>query len=167
MYIYFLSRVILQENLINEVLFAFHCASEGAISWIATSFAYKGLLQLCAIFMAFTTRKVNVRGLNASKEIYAMIYINSVILTALIAIEFTVKSYSITFVALFSLAVFTEASLFLGMTFVPQVYIHTDSTTLIPWSFSVPSFLYTQQHSIILVYHVQMHVGHDIALIPV
>ena len=71
--------------------------------------------------MAFTTRNVNIKGLGDSKEIYATIYINSVILTALIVIEFTVKHYTNTHIALFGLAIFVEATLFLGMTFVPKV----------------------------------------------
>ena len=105
----------------NERVYIFLCSSKRAIIWISISFAYKGLLQLAAIFMAFTTRKVNIRGLNDTKEIYAVIYINTLILTVLIVTEFALKMHREAYNSLFGLAVFAEACLFLGLTFFPKV----------------------------------------------
>ena len=99
--------------------------SERAVIWIAISFAYKALLQLCAIFMAFTTRKVNMKGLNDTKEIYTIIYINTIIITVLIVTEFVLKRHHVVYITLYGLAIFAEATLFLSMTFVPKVTIHT------------------------------------------
>ena len=92
-----------------------------AVIWIAISFGYKALLQLGAIFMAFTTRKVNIKGLNDTKEIYAIIYINTLIITVLIVTEFALKSHREAYITLYGLAIFTEATLFLALTFIPKV----------------------------------------------
>ena len=105
----------------NERVFIFVCASTAATVWIAISFGYKALLQLGAIFMAFTTRKVKVKGLNDTKELYTIIYINTVIITMLIVTEFSLRSHRDVYVTLYGLAIFAGATLFLGLTFIPKV----------------------------------------------
>ena len=99
------------------------CTNMRAVIWIAISFGYKALLQLGALFMAFTTRKVNIKGLNDTKEIYAIIYINTLIITVLIVTEFVLKSHRDVYVVLYGLAIFAEATLFLALTFIPKVTI--------------------------------------------
>ena len=99
------------------------CTNMRAVIWIAISFGYKALLQLGAIFMAFTTRKVNIKGLNDTKEIYAIIYINTLIITVLIVTEFALKSHRDAYMTLYGLAIFAEATLFLALTFIPKVLI--------------------------------------------
>ena len=105
----------------NERVFIFVCASTAATVWIAISFGYKALLQLGAIFMAFTTRKVKIKGLNDTKELYTIIYINTVIITMLIVTEFALRSHRDVYVTLYGLAIFAGATLFLGLTFIPKV----------------------------------------------
>ena len=93
----------------------------GTIIWLGLSFGYKGILQVLAIFMAFHTRRVKVRILNESKEIAAIIYINSIILVLLTVTEFTLATHHNTYSALFGLGLLIEASLFLGLIFIPKV----------------------------------------------
>ena len=52
---------------------------------------------MLAIFMAFHTRHVEVRILNESKEIAAIIYINSIILVLLTVTEFTLATRQSTY----------------------------------------------------------------------
>ena len=89
--------------------------------WLGISFAYKGSLQVIALFMAFHTRRVKIKALNDSKEIAAIIYINSIILIILVVTEFALQHYNDVYTALFGLALFIEASIFLGLVFVPKV----------------------------------------------
>ena len=107
---------------INERVYIFMCTNMRAVVWIAITFGYKALLQLCAIFMAFTTRKVNVKGLNDTREIYAIIYTNTLIITVLIVTEFALKSHRDAYITLYGLAIFAEATLFLALTFIPKVH---------------------------------------------
>ena len=103
--------------------FIFLCTQTGSTIWLSISFGYKGLLQLVAVFMAFHTRRVKVKALNDSKEITAIIYINSIILALLIVTEFALATYHNIYAATFGLALLIVASLFLGLMFIPKVNI--------------------------------------------
>ena len=76
---------------------------------------------MIALFMAFHTRRVKIKALNDSKEIAALIYINSIILVILAVTKFALQEYHDVYAAVFGLALFIEASLFLGLVFVPKV----------------------------------------------
>ena len=89
--------------------------------WLAISYAYKGLLQLVAMFMAFHTRRVKIKALNDSKEIAVIIYINSITLALLAVVEFALNSYHDGYAALFGLALLVGATLFLTLVFIPKV----------------------------------------------
>lgn len=71
--------------------------------------------------MAFHTRHVNVRAFNESKEIAAIIYINSIVLVMLGVTEFVLEHSHNAYAALFGLGLLIEATLFLGFTFIPKV----------------------------------------------
>ena len=82
--------------------------------------------------MAFHTRRVKIKALNDSKEITAIIYFNSIILVLLVVTEFALERYHDVYAALFGLALLIEASLFLGILFVPKVNIHIHMYRCIP-----------------------------------
>ena len=63
------------------------------------------------------------QGLNDTKEIYAIIYINTLIITVLIVTEFALKGHRDAYVTLYGLAIFAEATLFLALTFIPKVRV--------------------------------------------
>ena len=89
--------------------------------WLAISYAYKGLLQLVAMFMAFHVRRVKIKVLNDSKTIAAIVYINSIVLALLAVVEFALIRYHQAHIALFGLALLVEATVFLTLIFVPMV----------------------------------------------
>ena len=100
--------------------FVFDCINNSAIVWLSISYAYKGLLQILAMFMAFHTRKVKIKALNDSKEIAAIIYINSITLSLLAFVEFALNDYHEVYASLFGLALLVGATLFLTLLFVPK-----------------------------------------------
>ena len=71
--------------------------------------------------MAFHTRKIKIKALNDSKEIMVIIYINSIILSSLAITEFGLRSYVNAYAALFGLGLLVEATLFIGVVFIPKV----------------------------------------------
>ena len=73
------------------------------------------------MFMAFHTRKVKIRALNDSKEIAAIVYINSLILVLLAVTELALHQYHYIYAALNGIALLVGGALFLGLTFVPKV----------------------------------------------
>ena len=95
--------------------FVFVCINNSAIVWLSISYAYKGLLQILAMFMAFHTRKVKIKALNDSKEITIIIYINSITLSLLALVEFALNVYHEVYAALFGLALWVGATLFLTL----------------------------------------------------
>ena len=97
------------------------CAQSGSQIWLAVSFTYKALLQLVAIFMAFHIRRVKIKALNDSKEIAVIIYINSIILALLAVTQFALETYHDAYAAMFGLALLVDATLFLGLVFIPKV----------------------------------------------
>ena len=97
------------------------CISTTTVIWLAVSYAYKGLLQLVAMFMAFHTRRVKIKALNDSKEIAVIVYINSIILVLLAVVEFTLNTYHDVYAAVFDLGLMVGATLFLTIVFIPKV----------------------------------------------
>ena len=87
--------------------------------------AYKGFLQLCALFFAYRTRKVKVEGLNNTKYITALVYSTSVI-TAITAISLlTLMKYINVYAVIYSLGFWLANSLLLGLLFIPKVRVYT------------------------------------------
>ena len=99
----------------------FVCVNRKTIIWLAVSYAYKGLLQLVAMFMAFHIRRVKIKALNDSKEIAVIVYINSITLALLAVVEFALNTYHEVYAALFGLGLIVGATLFLSLVFIPRV----------------------------------------------
>ena len=91
--------------------------------WLSISYAYKGLLQILAMFMAFHTRRIKIKALNDSKEIAVIIYINSITLSLLTFVEFALNTYHEVYAALFGLSLLVGATLLLALLFIPKVYL--------------------------------------------
>lgn len=102
--------------------YVYICLNNDAIVWLAISYAYKGLLQLVAMFMAFHTRRIKIKALNDSLEIAVIVYVNSIILALLAVVEFALSRYHEVHAALFGLALLVEATVFLSLVFLPKVH---------------------------------------------
>ena len=72
--------------------------------------------------MAFHTRKVEIKALNDSKEIAAIIYINNLVLVMLVMSEFALISLHDIYTAIFGMALLVGATIFLSFVLVPQVF---------------------------------------------
>ena len=73
------------------------------------------------MFMAFHTRKIKIKALNDSKEIAAIVYINSIIMVLLAVTELTLRQYHYIYSALNGMVLLIGGSLFLGLIFIPKV----------------------------------------------
>ena len=71
--------------------------------------------------MVFHTRRVKVKALNDSKEIATIIYINSIILAVLAVTQFALENYHNVYAAMFGVALLIDATMFLGLIFIPKV----------------------------------------------
>ena len=102
--------------------YTYECAfSTGSLIVFAVLAAYKILLQILALFMAFHTRRIKLKGLNESKEIFAIVYVNTIVLTVIVTVQFALQGFHDASSIVNGLALFIEATLFLGFLFVPKV----------------------------------------------
>ena len=79
------------------------------------------LLQVIALVLAFSTRKVKVKGLNDAKYIAAAIYITSIVLAVIIVATYALNDFVNAFPALFCIGFFVGTTSILALVFVPKV----------------------------------------------
>jgi len=84
-------------------------------------YSYKIVIQLIGVVLAFSIRKVKIKGLNDSKEISIILYITSIILVIVIVITLALGDYINVSGSIFSLGVSTATTVVLGFIFIPKV----------------------------------------------
>ena len=91
--------------------------------WLVLTYVYFGLLQLIGIILAIQTRKVQVKVLNDSKYVAALIYISSILLVVLAVVTLVFNSYINVSETVFSGAFLFAATIFACLIFIPKVSI--------------------------------------------
>ncbi len=91
--------------------------------WVAMEYVYLFLLQAVAVVLAFKTRKVKIKELNDSKSVACIIYVTTIVMSVLMIITFASDGYIIVTEALFSGGIMLATAVFLGLTFIPKVWI--------------------------------------------
>lgn len=97
------------------------CNSEARLLWLGLLFGFKALLQVFALFFAFQTRKVKVKGLDDAKYIAAAIYVSSIIIAVTMVTTYSLREYVNTYAAIYSVCLIVCSSVILGLVFVPKV----------------------------------------------
>lgn len=81
------------------------------------------IVQLCALYLAFQTRKVKVKGLNDAKYTASVVCITTIVLLVTIILTFTLSSNRITtYIAIYGIGLWLSATMLLAIMFVPKVY---------------------------------------------
>ena len=86
-------------------------------------YGYKMLLQIIAILLAFSIRKVKVKGLDDAKYIGAIIYVTSIMLAIIIVATYSLKDVINGFAALFCTEFLVGTTVILVLVFLPLVRI--------------------------------------------
>ena len=81
---------------------------------------------MIGVLLAFSIRKVKIKGLNDSREISAIIYITSIILVLVITITMGFGEYINVNGGVFALGVSTASTVVLGFLFIPKVSDYFD-----------------------------------------
>ena len=97
------------------------CSSSGRFIFLGITFGYKIVLQVIAIILAFSIRKVKIKGLNDSKETSAIIYTASIILVVVMATSLALRDFINVSGTINSLCLSTASSVVLGLIFIPKV----------------------------------------------
>ena len=97
------------------------CTSTSRDIFLGVLYGYKMFLQVVALILAFSIRKVKVKGLDDSKYVAAAIYVTSLVLAVIIVCTFTLQSFINVFAALFFSGFFAGTTVILVLVFVPLV----------------------------------------------
>ena len=76
------------------------------------------------LVLAFSTRKVKVKGLNDAKYILAAIYVSSIVLAVIIVSTYSLKDLINVFATVFSTGFFIGTTVILGLVFGPKVSVY-------------------------------------------
>ena len=88
---------------------------------MAVCFAYKGIILLAGLFLAFETRKVKIKSLNESRFIAMSVYGAVVVVITLTPIGFWLQSFPTVQYALYGIMIMSGITLILGLIFVARV----------------------------------------------
>lgn len=99
------------------------CEGPNDILWIAFVFGCIIITQLVAVFLAFRTRKVTIKALNDSKYLTVIIYLSTVIITAMLISAVALSRWINADAAIFGSLLLFFTTIVLGLMFIPKVWI--------------------------------------------
>jgi len=118
---------IFQVLSITTLYLTYVCNSTARDISLGILYGYKMVLQIIALVLAFSIRKVKVKGLNDAKYIAAAVYVTSIVLAVIVISNYTLTEFVNGFVAVVCTGNFIGTSFILGLVFVPKVRIHVFS----------------------------------------
>lgn len=89
---------------------------------LAIVYGYMLILQMFALYFAFQTRKIKVKGLNDAKYIAMIVYVVGILIIINVINTFALPKYVTVYAAIYSTCIWLSAAAVLGITFVPKVY---------------------------------------------
>jgi len=92
-----------------------------SLIWVSLEYFFLLLLQVAAFVLALATCRVKIRVLNDSKEMMAIVYTTTAVMTVLGIITFILPTYLVINEAVFSFGIMLATSLLLGLLFIPKV----------------------------------------------
>ena len=110
-----------QELRVITDYFIYVCDSTIRDKILGILYGYKMVLQVIALVLAFSIRKVKVKGLNDAKYIAAATYVTSIVLAVIIVATYTLKDFVNAFPTLFCTGFLIGTTFILGLVFVPKV----------------------------------------------
>ena len=90
------------------------------IIYFSLALAYKVIIHIIGLVLAFLTRKVKIDTLNDSKYSSAIIYCSCVMLVLAVVVVFALSGVNV-YAGVWTTFVFIEVCVFLGLTFIPKV----------------------------------------------
>ena len=80
------------------------------------------ILQICALYFAFQTRKVKVKGLNDAKYIALTVYIVAILVLINLVTTFTLPIYVTVYATIYCSCLWISSTAVLGLSFIPKVW---------------------------------------------
>ena len=105
------------------------CVSDKGLIWVALIFGYKVLLQISGMVLAFLTRKVQVKGLNESKEVQLVMIVTTPIVVLGMILRLALSDYLNVVGGTYSIGTVIVTGSALGIIFIPKVIQLTCTNT--------------------------------------
>ena len=109
-----------EQGIITEYC-VYICDSTARSIFLGVLYGYKMVLQVIALVLAFSIRKVKVKGLNDAKFIGASIYVTSIVLAVIIVGNYSLNDLINAFAILVCSGFFVGTTMILILVFVPLV----------------------------------------------
>jgi hypothetical protein len=106
---------------IEVVYHNLQCVSKKGLIWIGVLFGTKVLLQVSGMVLAFLTRKVEVRGLNESREVQLVMIITTPIVLAGLVLRMLFSEYLNVVGTVYALGTSISGGATLGIIFLPKM----------------------------------------------
>lgn len=114
-----------QEHFVIYNHYIYVCESRARNITLGILYGYKGFLQIFALILAFSIRKVKVKGLDDAKYIAAAVYVTSIVTTVVLVSTYTLRDYVNVNAVVFSTGFFLGTTIILILVFVPKVLKYT------------------------------------------
>ena len=111
-----------QENGIIENYFVVECYTPASFSWQLFFYLYLAILQTIALVLAFKIRKIEIKVLNDSKEISAIVYITTVLGVKLMLVTSLLYNYRNIRLLLYYSGALIITTVIVGLVHIPKVY---------------------------------------------
>jgi len=98
------------------------CKSDDSLAWLAVLFAYKGLLLLVGLFLAFETRKIKMKYLNESRFVAMSVYGAVIASIALTPIGLFLQDFPSVQYGVLGMVMLLITTLILCLVFVSKVF---------------------------------------------
>ena len=103
----------------------YQCSSDLWIRYfiLAVIYVYMAILQASALYFAFQTRKVKVKGLNDAKYIAIIVYTVGILILINLVTTFALPTYVTVYATIYGTCLWISATAVLGLSFIPKVAI--------------------------------------------
>ncbi|CAG7718589.1 unnamed protein product [Allacma fusca] len=98
-----------------------HCESENHYIWLGITYAFKGLLLIFGLFLAYETRSLKVRHINDSRLVAMSIYNVAVLCLITTPVTLVISSQQDALFAFVALAIIFSSMITMGLVFVPKI----------------------------------------------
>ena len=105
------------------------CVTKEGLIWVGLLFGYKVVLQVSAMVLACLTRKVQVKGLNESKEVQLVMIVTTPIVVLAMILRLALSDYLNVVGGSYSIGTVIVTGSALGIIFIPKVSQSTPTNT--------------------------------------
>ncbi|XP_064388323.1 gamma-aminobutyric acid type B receptor subunit 2-like isoform X2 [Halichondria panicea] len=116
-------RGLVGERKIDTQYEYYNCSRVPNLRTVTTAIIYGtiAILQICALFMAVKTRKVQIKGLNDAKHIAAIVYLASLVSLIQLIATFTLRNRVNTYPVVVATSVVLVTMIMQGLVFIPKM----------------------------------------------